>query len=163
MGYMGFGMQKWIYSRNPKKKLYQKKKLQSFTALSKYSRNFKLSYRARENKTLLGLTSLFFVVGLILLVKLSNVKFTEYSNKHTELTMVLHENKNQVAYRFLIRSGKNRLLDNRALDAYKEFKLAYAIFPQNEELNQLLIETLSTLCKKNSIYCKELDMLLLKY
>ncbi|WP_282135901.1 hypothetical protein [Seonamhaeicola maritimus] len=87
--------------------------------------------------------------------------FREYSNRQTEATNAAYENKNKVAFNFLINSGKNRLLEGRISSAYKEFKLAHAIYPENEALNNLLIETLEILCEEDNFYCDELDEFLL--
>ena len=61
------------------------------------------------------------------------------------------------AFNFLIKSGKKRLVSNNIVGAYSEFNLAYQIKPNSEELNQLLIETLSILCTKNTDYCDRLN------
>jgi len=64
---------------------------------------------------------------------------------------------------FLLNSGKKRLVSNNILGAYSEFNLAYKIKPNNKELNQLMIETLSTLCISEEKYCDRLDVFLNTY
>jgi hypothetical protein len=59
-------------------------------------------------------------------------------------------------------SGINRLKGQNLVGAYSEFKLAYAINPDNQELNELLLETLYSLCESDTTYCSDLDALLSK-
>ena len=72
----------------------------------------------------------------------------------------MNESKDNEAFEFLLRSGKNRLLSNNILGAYSEFNLAYNIKPKDKELNQLMIETLGILCVNEEKYCSELDDLM---
>jgi hypothetical protein len=43
------------------------------------------------------------------------------------------------AFNFLMRSGRIRLIFNNLKDAYLEFNLAQAIYPQDDFLHQILI------------------------
>jgi hypothetical protein len=45
----------------------------------------------------------------------------------------------------------------QVIGAYSEFCLAQKIKPNNKQLNQLLVETLSMLCEENKGYCDELN------
>jgi hypothetical protein len=156
-GYMGLGLQKWIYSRNPQKKPYVHEGLQSFTALPKYSRTFKLQPSIRENKRLKGFQTLIITLVFSIVLAHCYTNFINYSNKQT---LALNERAyidSQKAFNFLFNSGKNRLLDNNIKGAYSEFKLAYNIDTHNQKLNQLIIETLSILCNDNNTYCFELN------
>ncbi len=46
--------------------------------------------------------------------------------------------------------------------AYSEFKLAYKIKKEDEDLRQIMIETLIVLCKEENEYCSDLDELMSK-
>lgn len=159
-GYMGFGLQKWIYSRKPRIKLYERERITSFTSLPKYSRTFKLQPSATENKKYMGLITVIVGISFIVIISFAYRDFIDYSNNHTKQITVNYNNQNKKAFNFLIKSGKNRLKENRVLDAYSEFSLAYNINPNDENLNHLLIETLSVLCNENISYCNELDNML---
>ena len=65
---------------------------------------------------------------------------------------------NKDAFKFLIKSGKNRLIAGNIVGAYSEFSLAHNIKPNDVELNQLLTETLSILCYNDTNYCLKLDV-----
>tara|TARA_R110002049_G_scaffold1498_1_gene11596 strand:+ start:21687 stop:22181 length:495 start_codon:yes stop_codon:yes gene_type:complete len=162
MAYLGLGLQKWIYSRKPRKKLFVREGLSSFTALPKYSRTFKLQPSVTENKTQKGFLTLIVTLLFIVLLSFSYTNFNTYSNKKTALIHELTELRTREAFNFLFHSGKYRLLDNNIKGAYSEFELAYHIDPGNQELNQLIIETLSILCLNDNNYCKKLDYFLQK-
>lgn len=149
-GYMGFGLQKWIYSRNPRKKMFVKERIPSFTSLPKYSRTFKLQASIVENKKLMGFLTVLITIGFIVVINLTYQKFNDYSNEYNKKMNVYHNHKNEKAFNFLMDSGKYRLESNKLLGAYSEFKLAYDINPDDDELNQLMLETLITLCDKKS-------------
>jgi hypothetical protein len=58
-------------------------------------------------------------------------------------------------------SAVYRLRDNNLLGAHSELTLAKAIYPNDERVNQLLIETLVALCEGSNTYCNELDAVLI--
>ena len=156
-GYMGLGLQHWIYSRNPQKKMFKKQPLKSFTALPKYSRTFKLQSSRKENKILNGLITILFVFSALLLSIFIINQYIDYSNKHAQDIIDITKKKDLETFSFLVNSGEDRLINNQALRAYSEFKLAQNINPESERLSQLIIETLSVLCADNNEFCKELD------
>ena len=160
MGYMGFGMQQWIYSRNPKKKLYERRDLRPFKSLHYYSRIFKLQPRKPENNRYGGFLVVLIIFGFIIMASFTYINFTGYSNNHNKLIFQNETIENRKAFNFLINSGKKRLQNNNTSGAYSEFRLAKAIYPKNDEVNQLLIETLSILCNTSDDHCQEMDELL---
>jgi len=161
-GYMGSGLQQWIYSRNPQKKMFKKQPLKSFTALPKYSRTFKLQANRKENKKLNGFITILLVFSALVLSVFTIQKFTIYSKNHQKYVVDITNKKNLETFNFLVDSGKNRLKHREVKAAYAEFILAYKLYPKNEELNKLLIETLSILCSENNKYCNHLDVMLSK-
>lgn len=156
-GYMGLGLQQWIYSRDPQKKMFKKQPLKSFTALPKYSRTFKLQSNRKENKKLNGFITVLFGFSALLLSIFTINHFVDYSDKHDQDIINTKKKKDLETFSFLVNSGENRLINNHPFGAYSEFKLAYKVNPESERLNQLIIETLSILCVDNNEFCKELD------
>ncbi|MFT7050388.1 MAG: hypothetical protein ACJAZK_000984 [Psychroserpens sp.] len=59
-----------------------------------------------------------------------------------------------------MKAVENRWIENNLVGAYSEFKLVQAISPNDENINQLLIETLVALCEDDTKYCRELDIIL---
>lgn len=155
MGYMGFGMQKWIYSRSPRK-LFEKGRIPSFTSVDTYQRTFKVQPSKSIGKFYIYISIL--LLGILFsIVYLKKDEFLihsyEVQNQKNEILAQIDKN----AFNFLIKSGKNRLENSNIFGAYSEFKLAYKINQEHRELNQLLIETLSILCYNDTNYCNELD------
>jgi len=66
------------------------------------------------------------------------------------------------AFVFLMNSGKQRLKSNNISGAYSEFKLAQNIRPEDQELSDLMLQTLSMLCEQKNKYCTELDVMMTK-
>lgn len=154
-GYMGFGMQSWIYKQRPRKPFDVKRK-PSFTSIPKYERGFKI----QPSKS----SSPFYIVISILLLGLFftifQINMSEVLKHSSEMKQVkAHriENENFEAFNFLMLSGESRFRGNNYEGAYSEFKLAYKINSKNEELNALILETLSILCFEKQKYCNELD------
>ncbi len=161
-GYMGFGMQKWIYSRKSRTKLYVRETIPSFTSLPKYSRTFQLKASVKENKLLNGILAIGIAISLIILSGSFIKKYTDYSNEQTKQVTIYNNYENEKAFNFLVESGISRLAGNNIIGAYSEFKLAHEIHQNDEKFNQLFIETLSILCNDDEKYCNELDYFLLE-
>ena len=160
MGYMGFGMQSWIYRMNPRKP-FSTKRRSSFISLPKYSRSFQLKPSIKENDKLRGIITVLSIAVFSILLGLLYFEFMDYSNQQNELMFEKTITEDKKAFDFLLKSGKKRLMRNDILGAYSELKLAYNINSKEIELNTLLIEILSILCDKNEIYCGELDKILI--
>lgn len=58
---------------------------------------------------------------------------------------------------FLMRAGQVELAKGNLVAAYNEFVLAQKIKPKDELLNQLLLETFSSLCANENQFCEALD------
>ncbi len=156
-GYMGFGMQSWLYKRRPRKPFTKRGQVPSFTPLYSYTRTFSLKPHIKKNNIYLGLLTLLLIGLSVLFVINYTQKFISYSKERSELIESNTLKQDNDAFNFLLNSGKKRLLSNNVLGAYSEFNLAYNIKSDNKELNQLLIETLSILCSQDIEYCDDLD------
>jgi hypothetical protein len=157
MGYMGFGMQSWIYRMRPRKPFSMERK-KSFTSVPKTSRQFKLQRSKQSDKLYIIISflllSLFFGIAYIMKDSLLLHANTIEKEKNERIADM-----NEAAYKFLLNSGKSRLNRNNIMGAYSEFKLAYNLKPKETELKNLLIETVYILCNFDSKYCDELDKL----
>lgn len=157
MGYMGFGMQRWIYNRSLRKPFSKRGQIPSFSAIPKYSRTFKIIPHIPESKPKYVVIGIVTFISLLFLTKLYTNKFVLYSNNYTKVNQERLKAIDIEAFNFLLNSGKLHLKRNNISGAYSEFILAYKVNPNNKKLNQLLIETLSILCKKDISYCAELN------
>ena len=152
MGYMGLGLQKWIYGMRPRKPFSMQRK-GSFTAVPTYSREFKLQYSNNKGSYNFGII-LFFI--MVLIIALSIPHWIEDSRLRHKEELAWTLKKDNDAFNFLIKSGKMRLNKGEISGAYSEFKLAYAIKPKDKALNQLLFETLGILCVDYNKHCDDL-------
>ncbi|REE07847.1 hypothetical protein DFQ09_11041 [Winogradskyella pacifica] len=152
MGYMGLGLQKWIYGMRPRKPFSMQRK-GSFTAVPTYSREFKLQYSNNKGSYNFGI--ILFLV-MVLVITLCIPSWLDHSRLQHKQELAWAIKKDNDAFNFLIKSGKQRVSKGRILGAYSEFKLAYAIKPKDKELNQLLLETLIILCLDYNKYCDDL-------
>ncbi|MBF8149967.1 hypothetical protein ITJ86_08655 [Winogradskyella sp. F6397] len=152
MGYMGLGLQKWIYAMRPRKPFSMQRK-GSFTAVPTYSREFKLQYSNNEGSYNFGI--ILFLI-MVLVIALAIPRWIEDSRLRHQQELAWAIQKDNYAFNFLLKSGKWRLNKGRISGAYSEFKLAYAIKPDNVELNALLLETLEILCLDYNRHCDDL-------
>ncbi|MBU2929819.1 hypothetical protein [Winogradskyella psychrotolerans] len=148
-------MQKWIYGMRPRQPFSMQRK-GSFTAVPTYSRKFKLQYSNNEGSYNFGII-LFFV--MVLVIALSIPHWIEDSKLRHQNEIAWAIKKDNYAFNFLLKSGKSRLHKGRISEAYSEFKLAYAIRPDNVELKALLSETLEILCLDYNVHCDDLHKL----
>ena len=157
MGYMGFGMQKWIYSRKPRK-AFHKGRIPSFTAVDNYSREFSLKHRPKSKAWQLGLIGVLIVAIIAFFIIVNKPSFIAHANEVNTLTKQRIDIEDARAFEFLYNSGWQRMKAGQYKSAYSEFKLAYAIRQDDAGLNQLILETLSLLCEEDTTYCAELDI-----
>lgn len=161
-GYMGFGMQSWIYQKSPRKPFAERERIPSFSSLPKYNDGFVLKHHGVDQKRYYGLLIILIVLIAVVLSAFYYSKFDTYSSKQTKMVNERMAIDNREAFDYLFNSGCVRLRSNNISGAYSEFILAYKIDGNNETLNQLIIETLWNLCDKDDRYCIKLDTFLEK-
>lgn len=160
MGYMGFGSLSWVYKMKPRKPFSVERK-SSFTAVSNYKREFKLQHSKSSSKKVA-------LISLIMILIITPISFSMINDfmKHSKTTSIakqkLENREDKIAYNFLLESGINRMYSKNYKGAYAEFKLAYQLNSNNEQLNNLMIETLSVLCTSDEKYCNDFDAFLMK-
>ncbi len=156
-GYMGFGMQSYVYKRRPRKPFDKHTKVPSFSPLTEPPRTFTPKAHKKENNIESALRLIIYTVFFLVVSVLLMNRLNTYFNDHRfNLEQGLKTRDNN-AFNFLFNSGKRRLSRGNLEGAYKEFVLAYAIQSNHEELNQLLVETSGALCHENNIYCQKLE------
>jgi hypothetical protein len=156
MGYSGLGMQSWIYKMRPRKPFSMERK-PSFSALPNHKRTFALTLKTNENRFETGLVTIFVALLLVFIISIFSIESYEHFKIQTALVNKQEKKFNNEAFTFFMNSGKGRLKHNNIIGAYSEFNLAFNIYPQDEELNKILIETLSILCENDNKYCTKLN------
>lgn len=160
MGYMGFGMQSNVYKRHPKKPFATHNSVPKFSPFKKNSKSTKSKKDSDENKYFSGVA----LILLFMLCALLSFNFGFKIKKQNQFHYSKQERINYTdvkAFKFLITSGKSRLRQGNIKGAYSEFVLASRIQPNHQELQHLIIETLSIMCASNEAFCKELDVKLM--
>ncbi len=151
MGYMGFGLQSWIYSMQPRKPFSCKRKV-AFTSVPRYTRDFKLQHTEPSNNI-----GAYICIALVVIFSIgifeAKPRMANHSNHLEELRIERKTN----AFKFLLESGKMYLIQNDYEAAYSEFNLAYQINPKHKEIRALIVKSLSALCYQKDSYCDELD------
>lgn len=158
MGFMGFGMQKWIYTMRPRKPFSMERK-PSFTVVPIHKRKFKLQHSKKSNTSYIGVVLL---IIMLILIGTYLPKIVTYESQRHKNELAMQIARDNYIFNFLIDSGEKRLDRGEISGAYLEFKLAYAIKPDDEKLNKLLLETLEVLCLDYSRYCENYNKLLEK-
>jgi len=153
MGFMGFGMQKWIYTMRPRKPFSMKRK-GSFSRIPTYNRYFQL--QSSKDTTNYNFEIILLTIFAIILTS-TLPKWHDYAIERHKQEIAYAKAQDDKAFNFLIKSGKYRLSKGSLAGAYSEFKLAEDIRPNDAELNALLFETLSRLCINYKKHCYKLD------
>lgn len=156
-GHMGFGMASWTCKKRPRKPFSKRRRQTSCNTLPTYNRTFKLQPSKGGNALATFIT--LFLLGLFLVsFRFMPLVLQDHSNRME----ILKQESNTRAFQFLMKSGVNRLKGQNLVGAYSEFKLAYNINPNHQELNELMLQTLHSLCEDENTYCRDLDVLLSK-
>ena len=155
MGYMGLGMQKWIYTMKPRRP-YSMERKGSFTSVPLHKSEFKLQPSKDKGNSLYFLYFVI-IIALCLFVILSKDKWLEHSEFVYKEKLEIVKEQEAIAFDFLFDSGISRFHARNYEGAYSEFKLAYNINPNNAELNDFLEETLFLLCFDQNKHCEDLD------
>ncbi|WCO03318.1 hypothetical protein [Psychroserpens ponticola] len=145
MGYMGFGMMSWTYKQRARKPFSKRKGKPVYSTLTKYS----------SSLVEVVIVCVFLVAFYVMIPRIA-----DKGNDRRQQEQSTREYQDHRAFKFLMNSGKQRLKRNRVEEAYSDLKLAHDIKPNDEKINQLLIETLSILCVNDNNYCKALDRML---
>jgi hypothetical protein len=157
MGYSGLGMQSWIYKRKLHRPFSRRGKIPTFASLPLYSRTFALKPKSKENRRVVGLTTIAIILLFFSALYILGSKWHHYESSRERKRARVYSEFNETAVQFLLNSGKSRLSKNNVSGAYSEFVLANKIDPKNENVVNLLIETTYILCTEDQRYCDALE------
>jgi tetratricopeptide (TPR) repeat protein len=178
MGYMGFGLQKWIYQMKPRKPFKKGNKIagyetqdihnqKEFNLKETYSTNPEiienrlkeakkkslLNWRKQLAYSVLVVFALMSVFALIYYGKSDSI----FSGSQDQYKLMAQKDRQEKAEALdlLIKTGKHHLYNNEIENAITNFKLALNIDPDNSLALYNLILALSVDCEKNSNICEE--------
>jgi hypothetical protein len=161
MGYMGFGMQSWIYTMRPRKP-FKGERSKVYGVNPIYKKTFQLKHRPTSDNKSLGIQTLI-IVGLILILSFFAIQsLKEYHIERAKISTYKYGQHDRGAYNFLVQSGDHHLSKGRLEAALKEYNLAEKIFPNSKKVEQLKLIVLSELCKDNISYYNQLEAMLQK-
>jgi len=157
-GYMGFGMQSWLYKKKPRKPFDKREALPSYTALPKYQRTFQPKRNKNRSTRLTAALTVAIIFCFLIVLNYMSTQFVTYSDEHRKELVKNETRFDNEAFVFLLDSGISELKSQRPEIAFKHFELALNIFPEHKRVNRLYLETLSVLCEKNKVkYCELLN------
>ena len=110
VGYMGFGMQSWLYKKRPRKPFTKRGQVPSFTPLHSNTRTFSIKPHLKKNNIYAGLITLVAISISILLVVNYSQKFVSYSQERSELIEYNNSKQENYTFNFLLNSGKKRFV-----------------------------------------------------
>jgi len=176
MGYMGFGMQKWIYTQRPRKPFSKQRRdavdvherysvnetnISGRTRISPTDQDIKLVLdRIRKNSIKGKLINLLLAIAFIVLSVVILIKFEPWkSHKRSEHALMEEqkqalEEKIEIFNTFLA-YGKYHLDKGETGMAIQEFHKCLDVFPDNMEALEYLTKTYMLNCVSMEIDCEE--------
>jgi tetratricopeptide (TPR) repeat protein len=177
MGYMGFGLQKWIYTMKPRK-LFKKgnKKPGYETTEFLKPREFRLSETTINNPEILEerikaskkriafrvkvgrIYSVLIIAGILGVIVLVYIGISEYMSKFQEnhnAVLILNTIEEENAVVVFIESGILHLKNSEIENAINDFKLALSIDPYNKTALYNITLAFSIDCEINARNCDE--------
>ena len=172
MGYMGFGLQRWIYRQRPRRFLSKEQKpihseiemimikpfqpivLLNITNNESRLSSFKKIQNRRQKLRIYSLLGLAFF-SLLMIFLFTNFSITDktYSN-HNDIRNSINREKSN-AYRVLTISGRLASERGKYQFAYDEFKRADKLYPKAVYHKVYIGNMYLKLCKEQKIYCDE--------
>ena len=189
MGYMGFGMQNWIFRQRPRRAFSKDRKPTGDTIPRLVTKEFNISGRAQKNpeqieqnkryylgrirkrsikdKIVSALILAAIFLSVFLLYKYQPWKRFEVSKEDLILAQQRVEKRKKAAFDMTLSYGNRKLVDGEIESAIKEFEHALKIFPNSLEAMVGLAKSYLMDCETNRNNCEKakklLDALIEKY
>jgi hypothetical protein len=175
MGYMGFGLQKWIYNMKPRKPFSKSAKNAGYENYEQAHWEFKLKEsctsnpevidkrlneakrRFKFNNRLDDIHSSIYIIAIVVLTIITFIGVNNYKEKNQKNQVIISSRNQQEiknALDVIIKSGINYLNHNEVKNAIKEFELALTLEPKNEEAFYYYVLSLSFDCVQNNRNCE---------
>jgi hypothetical protein len=181
MGYMGFGMQKWIYTQRPRKPFSKRRRVTGDT-IEKYTANElkiagrthkssteknrkivleRIGRRSFNNKVVnICIAACIILLTILVLVELKPWAPTVNNEQyHIEQQKILDGEKKK-SFNLSMAYGKNYLNKGDLVLAKQEFYNALEIFPDNTEALEYLIKSYVKDCIQNEVDCEKARLVL---
>lgn len=183
MGYLGFGLQKWIFTQRPRKPFSKETKsscntisqpeLKGFNNLMSDSSNAETldkkiqerSKRMDERRIVSALVGLLFLAILVFLLYISFSGFSNAIKRSPESVKLAKEQvkkDNELAFDLAVKSGTNRLANGEYDLAIKELERALRLKPSDVDAERALAEAYNMTCLKSNKNCDKAIKMLTK-
>ncbi len=170
MGYMGFGMQKWIYNMKPRKAFQKRRRAvgdtidvyKSHTSVYEKSpeeRKSKRLFRYKEAEHKSGniyLRLLKFLIPTFIIIYGGFKMFdsiTRNDNAQPTSEEIKHSNKDIRTYNYLVRNGYIFIHNNEPEKAIKEFEYALSLIPGDQYALYGFAKARAMNCANNNSEC----------
>lgn len=189
MGYMGFGMQNWIFKQRPRRAFSKDRKPTGDTVPRLVTKEFNISGRTQKNleqidqnksyylgrirkrsikeKIVSSLILVTIFLSVFLLYKYQPWKRFEVSKEDVILAQQKAEQQKRAVFNMTLSYGNRKLVDGEIESAIKEFEHALKIFPNSLEAKVSLAKSYVLDCETNQNNCEKakklLDALIEKY
>lgn len=160
MGYIGFGLQKWIYKQKARRPFSNSRN--GISEDSSFSKNFNVPVGAYNKEQAIENIDKrkkrdFFIVGSLIVIIVGvgfifSNSFSIYENKNLQNKLDKELVFKLESYTILIDSGDKYFENDDYLIASAEYELAYKVKP-SAELKKKLLLCYFELCKDNSDFC----------
>lgn len=177
MGYMGFGMQNWIFRQRPRRAFSKDRKPTGDTIPRLVTKEFNISGRAQKNpeqieqnkryylgrirkrsikdKIVSALILAAIFLSVFLLYKFQPWKRFEVSKEDLILAQQNAEQRKKAAFDMTLSYGNRKLVDGEIESAIKEFEHALKIFPNSLEATVGLAKSYLMDCETNQNNCEK--------
>lgn len=153
MGYMGFGMQKWIYNQRPRRP-FSKDRKPSGDTIPQNEREFVIRKHKTESSHKLNVAfAILLIVIVSILIAYGLNQTTDYTNEINVKIENTQKQKDEEIFAFLFNSAKQYSINGHWEKAKTDFELALKQKPQDLNANKYYIETLLVLCEKENRNC----------
>ena len=172
MGYLGFGLQRWIYTQKPRKFFSKDRKpihseiemfqIKSFTPAfstspSSSGEKTNQTQRIKANKSIQRLA---IMIGFVLLITVTVLavkafSFTDYSEEIKLDKMREKKRYESNAYRVMTITGRKAFEKGNYVFAYEEFNRAHKLYPHAVYHQVYLANMYKQLCEEEGFYCNE--------
>lgn len=182
MGYMGLGMQKWIYTQRPRKPFSKRSKITSNTTeiysvsdLNIKGRTSLKNLTEEQRKRVLDrinrrhingkILNIFIILSVIVMAIILLNYYKPWNTKSYSENYLKEENRRankekQQVYDLAMSYGKNHLIKNDYSIAISEFHNALEAFPENREALDFLLKAYIQDCLRNNNNCNKSKRLL---
>ncbi|MCK9451163.1 MAG: tetratricopeptide repeat protein [Bacteroidales bacterium] len=189
MGYMGFGLQNWIFRQRPRPAFSKDRKPTGDTIPRLDTKEFSIAGRTQKNpeqieqnkryyldsirkrsikeKIVSSIILITILLSVFLLYKHQPWKKYEVSNEDLILAQQRAEQQKKAVFEMTLSYGNRKLLGGEIESAIKEFEHALKIFPNSMEASEGVAKSYLLDCETNQNNCEKakklLDALIEKY